>query len=173
MKHILTYCLIFILGWATGFFISTTLISDYDMGSWEEDTLSLELDHTHETMDENDDHNAAHTAYLVPSGSPVPAIDISVTKDIKSGYNLQINTKNFSFTPEKSSQEHVVNEGHAHLYIDGIKITRVYSESLYIPEDWLTPGENTIVVSLNTNDHMEYTYENQPISDSETIVMAE
>lgn len=142
------------------------------MGLWEEDVLPLEIDHTHETMDDNDDH-AAHTAYMVPSGSPVPAIDISVTEDIKGGYNLQINTKNFSFTPEKSSQEHVANEGHAHLYIDDIKITRIYGDSFFIPEDWLTSGENTIVVSLNTNDHMEYTYGNQPISDSETIVVAE
>ena len=49
-----------------------------------------------------------------------------------------------SLTPPCDGTEHVDGEGHTHLYIDGEKITRVYSNWYYLGK--LEPGEHTIRV---------------------------
>jgi len=99
----------------------------------------------------------------------IPGVYLIVDKD-SSGYNLQINLVNLEFAPENVNKEYVAGEGHAHLYINDKKITRVYSEWYNLPADWLNEGENTIEVTLSSNDHQEYYSNSKIISAKETIV---
>ena len=103
-----------------------------------------------------------HNHKSIEAKSPYPSVDIKVIKDAKSGYNIQLVTKNFKFTPEKVNKENVMNEGHAHIYINGNK-NRVYSEWYHIEDEKLTQPINQIRATLNANDHSEYTVNSRPI----------
>ena len=103
-----------------------------------------------------------HIHKSIEAKSPFPSVDIKITKDVFSGYNLQLITKNFKFTPEKIGTANVMSEGHAHIYINGKK-TRLYSEWYHIDDEKLTQPINQIRVTLNANDHSEYTVNSRPI----------
>ncbi len=112
-------------------------------------------------------HQMNHPMFELPSTAPIPTISIDLTPDPKAGYNLHLTTTNFTFSPQNASLEHTLGQGHAHLYIDDIKITRLYSDWYHIPS--LEPGEHTIKVTLNTNDHQEYSSQGQHIQATTTI----
>jgi hypothetical protein len=103
-----------------------------------------------------------HIHKSIEAKSPFPSVDIKITKDVSSGYNLQLITKNFKFTPEKIGTANVMSEGHAHIYINGKK-TRLYSEWYHIDDEKLTQPINQIRVTLNANDHSEYTVNSRPV----------
>lgn len=82
----------------------------------------------------------------------IPSIaDLKVLKDPMSGWNVYVEVNNFQFAPEQASQAHQEGEGHAHLYINGKKIARMYSNWIHIPE--FINSNNEVRVSLNSNDH--------------------
>ena len=88
---------------------------------------------------------------------PTPTATIVVKKDAKMGYNLQIKTTNFTFTPQNANTDKAVNpqnEGHTHLYVNGKKITRVYSEYFYMPAEMAKAGDE-VYVTLNTDKHLD------------------
>jgi len=91
--------------------------------------------------------------YEVPADQ-APKVELVVSEDAKSGYNIKIITANFTFAPEKVNGENVVGEGHAHLYVDGQKIGRVYGE--YYHYNGTFEGTKTFRVTLNANDHSDY-----------------
>ena len=103
-----------------------------------------------------------HIHKNIEAKSPFPSVDIKITKDTSSGYNIQLITKNFKFTPEKVNTPPVMGEGHAHIYINGKK-TRLYSDWYHIDDEKLTQPINQIRVTLNANDHSEYTVNSRPI----------
>ena len=61
------------------------------------------------------------------------------------------------FAPELVDQAHTAGDGHAHIYVDGEKLGRVFESSYRIEN--LSPGDHEIRVSLNTNDHRELVYD--------------
>ncbi len=85
----------------------------------------------------------------------IPSVKLVVHEDPMSGWNLEIITTNFAFAPEGASKDHVPGKGHAHLYLNGHKMTRLYSNWFHVPE--LDPGEHTLMVTLNSNNHRDYT----------------
>jgi len=87
------------------------------------------------------------------------------------GRNLEIITENFRFAPEHAGSENVAGEGHAHLYIDGKKIARVYGPWFYIPEPG--PGTHSVRVTLNANSHQDFVVGNQVIEDTENFTVSE
>lgn len=98
--------------------------------------------------------HASHKTYLHPTEAPLPTIKLNVTPDTKSGFNLHIETTNWSWAPDRVNSEAKPNEGHGHLYIDGVKIGRLYGAWHHL--DSLTPGRHEIKVTLNANDHSDY-----------------
>jgi hypothetical protein len=102
--------------------------------------------------------------FEIPSGKPIPTVKLRVIKDTKKGWNLDLETSNFTFAPAKVNQPEEYREGHAHLYINGKKITRIYSDWFYLPA--LEPGRNEITVSLNTNDHKTLVLQGKKITDT-------
>lgn len=86
----------------------------------------------------------------------VPTIkEFTAVKDPMSGWNIYVAVSNFRFAPEHASQPHRAGEGHAHLYINGSKIARIYGNWFHIPE--LIKDKNEIKVTLNSNDHQTLT----------------
>lgn len=111
------------------------------------------------------DHN--HQPVEIPSGQPVPQVDLVVHSDAVQGWNLEVKVSNFQFTPSQADQADQLNQGHAHLYINGEKVTRIYSNWYYLKT--LEPGKNQVRVTLNTNSHKALYSQGQPIEDTEMI----
>lgn len=95
-------------------------------------------------------------------------VKLNVYKDIFSGYSIQLIVNGLTFTPENAGEQHVDGEGHAHLYIDGEKIARVYGTSFHLG-NILSEGEHEITISLNGNDHSPYTYDGELVEDTVTV----
>lgn len=102
----------------------------------------------------------------VASGADAPALTISVTPDPASGYNLHLMTENFTFAPEHASQDHVPGEGHAHVYVNGEKIGRLYGGWMHLSA---LPADALVEVTLNTNDHRMLAVDNQPLKAAVTV----
>lgn len=115
--------------------------------------------------DGNEHHH--HQRLDVMQGQPVPSVVLVVHDDLVQGWNLELQTSHFQFAPERVNQSSSATEGHAHLYIDGQKIGRIYSNWYYLPP--LPPGRHEITVTLNTNTHEDLYYEDQLISDTAVI----
>ena len=113
-----------------------------------------------------------HDTRNVPA-EDAPDIDVDVTEDTKmSGhYHLFIDTTNFQFAPESVSEDHVRGEGHAHVFVDDVKISRAYGPWYHLPK--LKPGTHEIKVTLNTNDHREYAVDGESIMTTTTVTVSE
>ena len=97
------------------------------------------------------------------NGVDIPEIDGRIKQDRTGNWMLKITTKNFIFKPEKlGSNEQKVNEGHAHLYINGEKKNRIYGQ--YFDLGTLKPGVYDVRVTLNTNDHRELMFKGKQIA---------
>lgn len=112
-------------------------------------------------------HMEHHEGINIEGEENIPEVDLVIHKDPKSGWNLQVLTNNFQFAPWNASLENYDGEGHAHLYINGEKITRIYSEWYYLDE--LPSGNHEIKVNLNTNDHSPLLHNDIEIADTEII----
>ncbi len=163
ISFILTSVLFFGLGYTVSTFLGVkTLVDINEQVMMDHDMHTTgELPHEHSTM--------KHNSIDLSDTKEPPTVDLAVFEDPKSGWNLQIITSNFTFAPEKASQEHIVGQGHAHLFIDGIKITRLYGEWYHLPE--LTRGNHDIKVSLNANDHSEFMIDGKEIVDTEMVTV--
>jgi hypothetical protein len=80
-----------------------------------------------------------------------------------------ITTTGFSFEPDKVDMDHVPGEGHAHVYVDGVKIGRVYDSNYHLTE--IDPGERSIRISLNANSHEQYARGHDPVEATTTIIV--
>lgn len=121
---------------------------------------------THGTTDHgHSDHNHGdhghHGTLAIPADQPLPTVTLVAHPDSVSGWNLEIQTEHWGFAPERVNQSSLTTEGHAHLYVNGEKVTRLYSTWTYLPS--LPSGEHTLTVSLNANGHEELTHDGAPI----------
>ena len=98
-------------------------------------------------------HDEMHGAIDVPPAG-APEVSMDVVKDPTGGWNIILRTQNFDFTPEAVNEAHVPNTGHAHLYVDGVKMARLYGPHFHMPD--IAPGQHEIVVALSSNDHSFY-----------------
>ena len=121
-------------------------------------------DHTGETMQHEETPAMGedpHSALEIPAGQLVPTVNLVAHPDAHQGWNLEVQVTNFRFAPEHLSQPSSPTEGHAHLYIDGEKVTRLYGNWYYLGN--LPPGQHEITVSLNTNTHETLMHNGEPI----------
>ncbi|MGA1474568.1 MAG: hypothetical protein ACO4AI_05250 [Prochlorothrix sp.] len=103
-----------------------------------------------------------HRSIEVPADQPLPTVGLKVHRDPGQGWNLEVQLENFAFTPQNIGRSSLSTEGHAHLYVNGEKITRLYGTWHHLPS--LPPGRHTIKVNLNTNDHEVLTHQGQEIA---------
>ena len=109
------------------------------------------------------DDNHGHNHKTIEANTPYPTLNVKLMKDTKDGYNLIIQTTNFKFAPEKVNQANNGNEGHAHIYINDVKY-RQYSPYFHLSNNLLKKGENEIKVTLNSNDHSNFTANGIPLT---------
>jgi hypothetical protein len=114
-----------------------------------------------------------HPPLAVSQDAPVPTVTHLVFPDPMGGYNVQILTRNFQFTPANINRDPKDNEGHAHIYINDVKYARIYSDWFNLPASALLPGENQVKVTLNSNNHSEWSVDDIPISSTVSVVVPE
>ena len=105
------------------------------------------------------DHSAA-APDQVESSAPV-SVAITAEPDEAGGVDVQITTEGFRFAPELVDQDHTPGAGHAHIYLDGEKLSRVFESSYHIAD--VPPGEHEVRVSLNANNHSELLFDGEVV----------
>jgi hypothetical protein len=140
--------------------IALGLGGGYALGVSQDDSTTSNAAQTTQKM------THSHGVYEV-SAEEAPKVELIVTEDTKSGYNIKIAATDFTFTPESVNGENVIGEGHAHLYVDGQKVGRLYSPYYHYDGDF--EGTKLFTVTLNANDHSEYTVDGDPITATQSV----
>lgn len=121
--------------------------------------------HDHAAHDHGD---GAHVS-LTEAGVPGPELEITLHPDGAQSRNLHIGVTNFSFAPDAVNGAHVPGQGHAHVYVNGVKIARAYAPWFHLSA--LPKGEHEVRVTLNANDHSQLAVEGQPIEATAKLVI--
>ena len=110
-------------------------------------------------------HTNGATSIHEISSSAAPSAKLIVTKDPTGGFNVQVQTSRFTWRPDMASMKHVEGEGHAHVYLDGQKIMRIYNNWFHLNTFQFAtkPGEQLVSIELVGNDHAPYTTEGLPV----------
>ncbi|HIG73637.1 MAG TPA: hypothetical protein EYQ24_03385 [Bacteroidetes bacterium] len=105
-----------------------------------------------------------HAVRNVADSTLAPALTHRVAPDSVDGYNVQILAEPFRFTPAAINDPVEENAGHAHVYVNGAKVMRVYSDWVHLPSRLLQTGANYVTVTLNANDHSTWGVGGVPIT---------
>jgi len=108
--------------------------------------------------------NGAISVHEISQGV-APKICLEIKKDPTGGFNVQVKTTNFLWRPELASMQHVSGEGHAHVYLDGRKIMRIYNEWFHLNTYQFSTrsGEQLLSIEFVGNDHAPYTIQGLPV----------
>lgn len=129
--------------------------------------------------DVHPDHHHEHHQGVELSGSTanVPSLKLKLEKDAHSStsVNLKVEVNNFIFAPSHVNQEHqlvdreigLIVEGHAHIYVNDVKITRLYGPHFFLQN--VQQGD-VVRVELNSNDHRVLLMNGQRVGTAEEIV---
>ena len=113
-----------------------------------------------------------HKEVEISNHTPVPQLKVQLYKDERDGFNLHINLINYEIeAPESAATDktQTILEGHAHLFINGVKIRRLYSRYAHLNADLFNNGINMVTVTLNSHQHDTWTYNKRPLTSSVTI----
>lgn len=107
------------------------------------------------TMDHSLENGIAQT--------PSPSLAIAwETPPTAQGATLRLSTENFTFIRTEDDAAHTPNHGHAHVYLNGLKLRRLYDPVFELGA--LAAGEYTLSIALNSNDHRPYVRDGQSVS---------
>ena len=108
--------------------------------------------------------------YAVPAEEPQPSIKVSVERvDGSAGWRVLSEVEDFQFNRELADGAHKPGNGHGHLYLNGLKLGRVYEPA--VDFGWLPKGRHRVRVTLNTNNHQTYMVDGKPVSATTDIVI--
>ena len=110
-----------------------------------------------------------HSKNVEWEGDEQPSLYLSVQPYDSYGWVVIYNANNFTFNAENASSQHIQGEGHGHLYVNDVKIARLYGEPYYLRD--LNMGANTIRITLNTNNHLSYVFNGAAIEKNVEIVV--
>ena len=86
---------------------------------------------------------------------PVPQADLRMlTVPDAGGVALRLEVADFRFHRGSEDATHLAGQGHAHLYLNGLKLARLYAPEFHIGA--LPVGRYDVTVVLNSNDHRAY-----------------
>lgn len=104
-----------------------------------------------------------------------PTSALKIQKDPTGGFNVQVVTSNFVWRPEMASMQHVAGEGHAHVFLDGRKIMRIYNPWFHLNTYQFATrsGEQLLSIEFVGNDHAAYTIEGLPVGTEQVVDVAE
>ena len=108
--------------------------------------------------------------YKVPIDEPQPSLAMRVAEDRDTGgWTVNVDTTNFQFAKELADGDHVAGTGHGHIYINGVKLGRLYENVATIGA--LPKGRHVVRVTLNTNDHQTYMVVGKRVTATATITV--
>jgi len=112
-------------------------------------------------------HGAELPAHLIPKieGAP-PTVALSASAN-EMGWKIAIAVENFRFAKDLVDGDHVSGTGHGHIYLNGLKLGRLFSDAYQIGS--LPNGKHIVRVTLNSNDHRTYMQDGKPITASVEI----
>ena len=100
-------------------------------------------------------------APLVEAGQDLPSIALDMIQQRNGTWEVVLETTDFTFDPDTPEPVHQAGHGHAHLYINGLKVLRMHEGRAVIGA--LPQGNHLVRVALNTNDHRPYVDDAGPI----------
>ncbi len=106
---------------------------------------------------------AHHPGNKIDAEKPYPLINLEIIKDKVDGYNLYIDLENFTLNPSQIGGENQPNMGYLQLFVNDIKITRVYSNWVHVPQRFFNLKDNFIKITFNSNLYDEFTIEGKPL----------
>lgn len=131
---------------------------------WMAGSINVVSDEEH-THDDSDGYMHA----TMEASEPL-AIGMDVAIEDGGGINIHIMTEGWRWTPENVNEDHVPGEGHAYIYVDGVK-TSVYTPYYHIPG--LEAGSHHIRVALHANNHDEMHVNGFPVEAVATVIVNE
>jgi len=99
--------------------------------------------------------------YDVPPDEPTPSLSIALSPD-EDAWHVTLDTSDFTFSRDAVDGDHAPGIGHAHIYLNGLKLQRLYGKEAQIGA--LPAGQYELRVTLNTNDHRTYAVAGVPVS---------
>ena len=116
-------------------------------------------------------HTSGATSVHEITQDVAPQASLEIQKDPTGGFNVHVKTTNFTWRPEMASMKHVQGEGHAHVFLDGRKIMRIYNEWFHLNTFQFATrsGEQLLSVEFVGNDHAPYTIQGSPVGDTQII----
>ena len=106
---------------------------------------------------------AHHPGNQIDADKPYPSITLTVIKDKIDGYNIFIDLKNFNLNPSEIGGENISNSGYLQLFINDIRITRIYSDWVHVPQRFFNLEENFIKITIHSYLHDQFTIKGKPI----------
>ncbi len=106
---------------------------------------------------------AHHPGNKIDAEKPYPLINLEIIKDKVDGYNLYIDLENFTLNPSQIGSKNQPNMGYLQLFVNDIKITRVYSNWVHVPQRFFNLKDNFIKITFNSNLYDEFTIEGKPL----------
>ncbi len=100
------------------------------------------------------------SGFDVPAGEPRPTISTLVTPEGE-GWAIDLETGDFTFSKDAVDGAHEPGIGHGHLYLNGLKLQRVFGTKVTIGA--LPKGKYELRVTLNTNDHRAFRVDGQKV----------
>lgn len=89
-----------------------------------------------------------------------PQLEVMAMADTVGGFNVMVESDNFTFTPEKIGQAHVAGEGYLEIEKDGQVVGRIYQPWMHLGYQ---PGTE-LTLHVMTNDQMQYQVDGEPLS---------
>jgi hypothetical protein len=97
-----------------------------------------------------------------PDDVAQPRLALDVMSDGPTTRNLHIIADGFNWTPEQVNGPNTAG-GHAHVYVNGVKVARAYGPWLHL-DDFPLQGPTLVRVTLHANDHTGWSVDGQPLA---------
>ncbi|MEP1551889.1 MAG: hypothetical protein ABJJ44_13650 [Paraglaciecola sp.] len=109
-----------------------------------------------------------HKSREIGKGTPVPRIELTVFRDTMDGVNVHVEVANYvlnapDLATKTTQSPNGVLQGHAHVFVNGIKRQRLYGSDIHIPASWLKTGVNQVAISLNSHQHENWVADDQNV----------
>ena len=142
-------------------------VAEIPAGSLEDDA-----GHSHDESSLEDDAAHDHGAVMheAPAGAR-PVLLLQASASPGGGWDLLTQVSNFDFVPSGVAEgsAHVDGEGHMHVYVDEVKVGRMYGHAYHLSPHVLNDGKNEIRVELSAHDHGVITVGGEPVEASLTL----
>lgn len=126
-----------------------------------------ESDLSHQAMMEH----AQDRFYDLEQSEVPPKVNMSVERLADQTWQASIRIEDFILDQSLVDSAHRPGYGHGHIYLNGVKLGRVFSDSYSLGQ--LEAGDHKLSLTLNTNDHRVLRYGGKPMKFELDFTVAE